>query len=172
MDRGFIQKHPLSLRVMRGAVCLILAASFILPVFAYPSGAPYPVSIYEPYRIKRNLEYIFLDHLNDYYSYLLGDKLNPLTFYMAYRYFQNKPISKNQTADIENIFKNNGNYAGGNDPNYWESEKNKTLNDEELKTWIKNQDKIFLNCFEPWTSWRDRTWANDKPELICDDLKL
>ena len=215
---------------MRGAVCLILAASFILPVFAYASGAPYPVSIYEPYRIKRNLEYIFLDHLNDYYSYLLGDKLNPLTFYMAYRYFQNKPISKNQTADIENIFKNNGNYAGGNDPNYWESEKkyqegwqkernaimqdnfdygqennsddyyysdnnivlgseicsfgtfenatkillekNKTLNDEELKTWIKNQDKIFLNCFEPWTSWRDRTWANDKPELICDDLKL
>ncbi len=229
MDKGFIPKSPLLFRVIRGSVCFILLASLILPVFAYASGAPYPASIYEPYRIKRNLEHIFIDNPSDYYSYLLGDKLNPLNFYIAYRYFQGKPLNSKQISDIEKIYKSNGNYVGGNDPSNWESEKyfeewkkernsimqdgfaygqeknsddynsyqsnvvlgseicpfgtfenatkilrekKKNLSNEELKTWIQNQDKIFLNCFESWNSWSNRAWRADPVQITCDDNKL
>lgn len=229
MDKRFLQKDPISFGLMRWVVCLILLATFILPVFVSASGAPYPVSIYEPYRIKRNLEYVYLNSANDYYAYLLGDKLNPLNFYAAYRYFQDKPLNTKQVSDIEKIYKSNGNYAGGNDPSYWESEKyleewkkernivmgdnfaygqennsddynnyrsnivlgseicpfgtfenatkilrekKKTLSGEELKIWIQNQDKVFSNCFETWSSWSDRTWRSSPVQITCDDNKL
>lgn len=229
MDSGIIQKRNRISWTLKQSLLFSLLVALVLPSFAFASGAPYPISIYEPYRIKRNTAYIFIENPADYYSYLLGDKLDTLSFYMAYRYFQGKPLSSGQISDLEKIFKNNGNYISGNDPSYWDSDKafeawkqersmvmkdnfaygqesnsddynsyqdnvildgaicpsgtfenatkvlqskKKTLNNTELQTWVKNQDRIFLNCFERWSQWRDRTWGNSAPQITCDNNKL
>lgn len=87
------------------------------------------------------MENIFLDNPNDYFAYLLGDKLDPLTFYIAYRYFEGKPLNKQQISDVELIFKNNGNYIGGNDPNTWE------LSEKAFDAWKKERNTIMQDNF-------------------------
>jgi len=140
MERGFIQKSPKSFINPRQLTGLILTLALVWPMFVSASGAPLPISIYEPYRIKRNIEYIFLDNPKDYYSYLLGDKLDPLNFYMAYRYFQGQPLNKGQVSDLEKIFKSNSNYISGSDPSLWTS-------DEAYAVWKAKRGQIMNDSF-------------------------
>ncbi|MDO8467322.1 MAG: hypothetical protein Q7S83_04275, partial [bacterium] len=128
MDSGIIQKRNFISWTLKQSLLFSLLAILVLPSFAFASGAPYPISIYEPYRIKRNTAYIFIENPIDYYSYLLGNKLNALSFYMAYRYFQGKPLSSGQISDLERIFKTDGSYIGGNYPSSQDS-------DQAFKAW-------------------------------------
>jgi len=220
MDKRITRKSLSLFRNLGPHICLIVLAAMCLPFFAFASGGPEgPVVLYEPYRIKRNLEYIFFENSGDYYAYLLGENLDPLAFYIAYRYFRNQPLKTSQVGDIEKMFKNNGNYVTPPD-RWWDysedfypkwkkerdaimkdnfsyggelnsiicpfgtfenaletlkSSKN-VLDENELKTWIRNQDKIFDNCFENSSQWANRTWGpfygEEKREIICDDLQL
>lgn len=153
MERGYIQKSRGPYRNIRWLIGTGLVAVFIWPVLVFASGSPLPISIYEPYRIKRNIEYIFLDSSKDYYSYLLGDKLDPLAFYMANRYFQGKPLSKAQISDLEKIFKNNGDYMDTYDDSSpfedskvietWKKERNAVMKDNYTYGQNLNSDNYF-----------------------------
>ncbi|OGI29313.1 MAG: hypothetical protein A2288_02960 [Candidatus Moranbacteria bacterium RIFOXYA12_FULL_44_15] len=123
----------------------------------------YPVDVYETYRLKRSLEYIFFDDNKDYYAYLLGDKLDPVTFYIAYRNWQGKPLSDKQIGDIEPIFKNNGNYYGKkkkyskwNPLVTWYDEDHPSV-DELLKIWNGEKNNITRTSVP-----EDDYWVDEK----------
>lgn len=82
------------------------------------SGVWVPIAIYDQYRIARNTEFMFINNSRDYFSYLLGDKLDPVGFFHAHRYFNGTPVNRTQTDLTLKMFNGNGNYRAPNDGDY------------------------------------------------------
>lgn len=135
---------------MKKGIVLIILSLFVAEG-ALACGPVYPTDVYEPYRISRNMSYLFLDNPRDYSSYLFGDKLNPVTFYIAYKQWQGQPLSQEQIDQLFIMFDNNGNYYGINKVTdkwgYTDYVYTASTSEELYPVWKKLRDEVMIDNF-------------------------
>ena len=115
------------------------------------------------------MEYMFLDNPNDYFSYLLGNKLNLISFYVAYRRFNGFTLNKSQISSIVRMF-NDGNYRASGPSSY-----------EILKKYKKTWEPYYEGSTDGYSDYSQEyydvqavknwlTWVNARNKISSDKI--